>query len=723
MTVPPKPRFGLSARIFLGLGLGIITGVFFGEQVGFLGVAGRAFILLLQMPVIPFVVASLIYGLGSLTYDQALSLAKKCGLILVILWAITIAMVAVLPLAFPEWESASFFSSSLVEAPQHIDFLGLYLPSNPFQSLADGIVPAVVLFCVVLGVALIGIDRKKAVLDSLSTFMQALSRVTGLIVQLAPIGVFAIAASAAGTMRIEELGRLQIYLLTYIGVALVLAFWVMPVLVTTVTPLSYGEVTRSIRGALVTAFATGNLLIVLPLIAERANELLRRRGLVTDEAKSTIDVIVPTSYTFPSSGLLLSLGFVPFAAWYVGASLSVAQYPLFLVSGFFTFFGGAVVGIPFLLDLLRIPADMFQLFITIDVFTSRFGTLVAATHVWVFALLGATAVAGRLKFRWRKIVQFGVISLGLGLATVGALRAIFTYGFNSEYTGYRSFVEMELNTREPVRATVLDAIAPSVPHDPARSRLDEIRERGVLRVAHTKDSLPFAFRNARNHLVGFDVDMAHLLAKDIGVELEFVPIERDGLVGQLNACCDIMMSGYVVTAGRTEGVELSDTYLDSTVAFIVEDHRRDEFTTWEKIRRRAGLRLGLPGQSNYYANLLARLVPDAEIVRIESPRTYFRGGFESVDALVFVAESGSAWTLVYPAFSVTVPMPDLIKVPLAYPVPKGSPELATFVNRWIELKRKDGTIDRLFRHWILGKGAEQTEPRWSIARNVLGWID
>ena len=44
-------------------------------------------------------------------------------------------------------------------------------------------------------------------------------------------------------------------------------------------------------------------------------------------------------------------------------------------------------------------------------------------------------------------------------------------------------------------------------------------------------------------------------------------------------------------------------------------------------------------------------------------------------------------------------------------------------NTFIELKQKDGTIEALYDHWILGRDAGGTEPRWSIIRNVLNWID
>ena len=83
------------------------------------------------------------------------------------------------------------------------DFVALYIPSNPFYSLANNVVPAVVLFSIVLGVALIGTDRKPVLLDVLRVARVALSRATRFIVQLTPYGLFAIAAVAAGTRPVH----------------------------------------------------------------------------------------------------------------------------------------------------------------------------------------------------------------------------------------------------------------------------------------------------------------------------------------------------------------------------------------------------------------------------------------------------------------------------------------------------------------------------------------
>ena len=96
-------------------------------------------------------------------------------------------------------------------------------------------------------------------------------------------------------------------------------------------------------------------------------------------------------------------------------------------------------------------------------------------------------------------------------------------------------------------------------------------------------------------------------------------------------------------------------------------------------------------------------------------------GASPADAIALTAERGSTLTLLHPAYSVVVPQPGVLKVPLAYAMANGDPRLASFVDTWIELKRKDGTTDRLFEHWILGRSAEVDHRRWSVIRDVLHW--
>ena len=72
----------------------------------------------------------------------------------------------------------------------------------------------------------------------------------------------------------------------------------------------------------------------------------------------------------------------------------MSDYPRLALTGLVTFFGSLNVAVPFLLDLFRIPADTFQLFLATGVVNSRFGTLVAAMHTVAVALLGTCAMTG-----------------------------------------------------------------------------------------------------------------------------------------------------------------------------------------------------------------------------------------------------------------------------------------------------------------------------------------
>ena len=69
-------------------------------------------------------------------------------------------------------------------------------------------------------------------------------------------------------MSLEELGRLQTYILSFVVAVLILTFVVLPGLVAVLTPFSYRDVIRASRTALITGFVTGNLFIVLPMLID-----------------------------------------------------------------------------------------------------------------------------------------------------------------------------------------------------------------------------------------------------------------------------------------------------------------------------------------------------------------------------------------------------------------------------------------------------------------------
>lgn len=733
MTVVPKSklqpspssqstlRVSLSNQVVLGLVLGLGVGIGVGELTAVFHDIGKAFILLLQMTVLPYIMLSLITGLGHLSYDDIKMLARKVGVLLMCSWALAFLVILLMPLAFPVSESASFFSTALIEPPEAVNFLTLFIPANPFHALANNAVPAVVLFSIAIGIALVGMEQKHGLLEDLMVLNRAMTRVTQFVSRLTPLGVFAIVASAAGTMSTEEFGRLQVYLVIYIVLALLMTFWVLPTLITSVTVLTYQEVVGQTRDVLVTAFATGSALIVLPLLVERSQEILRQSRLTTEDTEATVEVIIPAFTSFPKLGTLLPMSFVLFAGWYAGTPVSTEQYPALIGAGLVSFFGSIHVAIPLLLDLLHIPVDLYHLYLAVGLITDRFATLLTTMNNLLLTLLGACAVGGLLTVQWGKLLRSVVLTIVFIAMIIGGARVFFSHALHNEYRKDKILASMQL-LRNPGPVTIHQS-PPSTNalSDPQQSRLKRLWADGILRVGYLPDSLPFTYFNSAGQLVGFNVEMAHTLARELGVWLEFVPIRRGlTMADQLRSgYCDIIMADVAVTPERAQTMAFSVSYMDQTLAFIVKDYRRGDFNSREAIRRLKAPRVGVLNVQ-YYIDKVHRYVPQASIRVLNSINEFFDNRGEELDAFVFSAEAGAAWTLLYPAYTVAIPQPDVLAVPLAYPLPRGDGEWINFINSWIELKRKDKTIASLYDYWILGKNIVPKQPRWSVLRNVLG---
>ena len=710
----------LSTRIFIGLLSGVAAGLFFGELVADLKLLGDAFIKLLQMTVLPYIVVSLIAGFGRMDGPQLRRLALRGSAVLVAIWGLALVVIFLAPLAFPALDSASFFSSPAEFESQDTDLLELYLPANIFYSLSNNLVPAVVLFSIFMGIALISVRDKEAVLLFFDGLSDALGHINRIIVQLTPYGIFAIAAAAAGTMTVEELSRVQVYLVTYIALALVITFWIFPGLVSAVSGIPFREVLHTFRDALVTAFATGNQFVVLPLIAENCKTLLERHRVPREEASAAIDVIVPVSFNFPSLGKMLVLLFVLFAAWFTDTDLGLSQKLGLAFNGLFSLFGSINVAVPYLLDELRIPSDMFQLFLVTGVVVGRFGAMLAALHIVVLSVIGTLAMCGHLRLSWAATGRY-LMTSGLALAVLFiALRTYFQVFVPPPPDRQAVLDSIELRT-ERVSAKVRKeprfiekALQPG-------NRFNRILERGTLRVGYRPSNLPCTYLNRSGEVVGFDADMAHTLARDLDLELRLIPFEFDQLgpllqSGQL----DIAMSCIASLPDRYHVAAFSDAYLDLHMAMIVPDHQRSRFTGLGERGYQGDISVALVG-SHYFKPRLKAAAPGATFVELESAEAFFTATTPPADVLVLSAEEGAAYTFRYPRFSVVLPERPL-RVPAGYALPRNEAEWKEVVSNWIDLKRKDGTIEDLHQYWMLGGATRKKEPRWSIVRDVLGWL-
>lgn len=719
---PPRKRLSLSARIVIGLALGIALGVTVGEPIGVLQPLADIYIRLLQMTVLPYLAVTLVVALGSLAPATAWRLARIGGVLLLVTWALALAVIGLLPAALPPFESAAFFSHALVEPRQPLSLVETYVPSNPFNALANAVVPAVVLFCCAIGVALIGIPRKRALLTGLRTLEAAIVRVTHFVLATTPLGVLAIAAVAAGTLDLATLQRLQGYFIVFAAASLLLAFVLLPLLVMAVTPLRYREVVGCAGDALLTAFVANSAFIVLPVLIERTRALLRQRGLGSADGDATIEVLLPLSFVFPNAGKLLTLLFVPFVAWQAGTPLGAADTASLFGAGVFAYFAKAQVALPFLMDLVQVPHDYFQLYIPTTLVTGKFDSMVSAAALVAAGLLGGAAAGGQLRFAPARIALSAAAALLLTLATFAGLRALLAAAIDTEFRKGEALASMHA-PRGPLPVVVLDA--PPAPDQGSGSAFDRIRARGALRVAFVQDRPPFAFRNRAGELVGMDIELAGRLARDLGVyRLEFVPaVDWAGLTDLLIDNRADVAFGVPYSGAMLPILRYSAPYIDGVLGFAMPDAARHDYASVAAMRRHAPLVLGLRNDSAALRGLLREHLRGVDLgfAEVREPREFFDGRRPEVDAMVLLAQEAAAWSLLYPAFSVVVPQPDPIALPVGVVVRHGHNELARFIDDWLVIEKSSGALNRAHAYWVLGQGAEPPPRRWSVLRDVFGW--
>ena len=709
----------LFSHILWAIGAGILVGLFFGETIRPLGIVATGFIRLLQVNVLPYLLGSLIISLGSRGASEMRLLARYGIGLLLFVWGLTLLLVVASPLAFPAFSGAPVFG--LEEPPPTIDWLDLYIPANLFHALANNLIPAVVLFGILAGVALGQMtgDKKATLLHALAAFNEAMARVSRMILRLTPSGLCAIAAVTAGELHFEDVLRLQLWFHFYAGGTLLITLWVLPSLVARLTDVSYGRFIGAMRGAIITAAAAGDALVVLPLIAESAKTLLSERGASPEGADRAVSVAVPLLYNFPHVGKILSLAFLPFAAWYSGSSLGLQQVLLLVTTGPLSLFGSINAAMPFMLDLLHLPADLFELFSISSILNSRFGAMTSAAHIAALGVVIAAAMMGAIRISPRHLLRYLLVTVALmGVFVIGT-RAIFSWVLPPAPSGLSTLSSFAL--RPPlVAASVVSATTPSQKPEAGR-RLQEIKDRGVLRVGYFDDAVPWTFVNASGTLVGYDIEAAHRLAGQLGVRLEFVPTHRastEPSVALTDGRIDILMTGFTATVSRAERMELSHSYSSEHVGFLVRDFDRRRFDTLASLNADQDIVIAVPPVEGAI-EAVQSMLPRAQTRNYLSVEEALADS--SVTAMLTTLERAYYWSRVYPEFTAIRPQEVKAATIVVYALPYGELDFRNLVDLWIETRQANGESEDAYNYWVRGRALVARSPRWSVLANVLGW--
>ena len=233
----------------------------------------------------------------------------------------------------------------------------------------------------------------------------------------------------------------------------------------------------------------------------------------------------------------------------------------------------------------------------------------------------------------------------------------------------------------------------------------------MLRVGFQEDYIPYSFLNSQGKLVGMDVDLVAKLAQELGVAVELVPYKRTTQQQQMeDDHFDIAISGISVTLERSERMLLSEPYLIVNLALIVPDHRRNEFESEDRINEMENPHIAVL-EGSLFEEGVRQHFPHAIIDLIATPAEFFEDTQADYDVLATHAESGFAWTLIHPEYSVVNPFEHPDRAPLVIAIAGRDLALEETIDTWIRLQKMNGQIDHLKEYWIEGKDAQSTPLR------------
>ena len=401
----------LTARVLIGLVAGFIAGLvapsrFADAMVAVLAPIGTLFINLIRVTVVPLVVSMLVASIGGLTSSRALGRAGTRAILLAIV-LLTIAAVGSTLVAAPILNRIAMDRSTIQalqpngaaapgarQAPAANSRIGQWIvdlvPPNVFRAVNDDAMLPVIVFAVLFALALAGVreERRMPVLHVVEGIAEAMQRLVAGVLELAPIGVFALAAPLAARLGVAAAGAVAAYIVLVVTLTIAASLVLLYPLGTVgggMTPAAFASFCAPAQAV---AFSSRSSLAALPAMLETAEQ----SGLPPIVAGFLLP-LAASVFRF-GAAIAQTVG-VLFLARLYGMTLSPAQLATIVVTVVFATFavpgipGGSVIAMVPVLRAADVPIDGIGILLAVDAIPDMFRTTANVT--------GTMAVAAALK--------------------------------------------------------------------------------------------------------------------------------------------------------------------------------------------------------------------------------------------------------------------------------------------------------------------------------------
>ncbi|UUZ78978.1 ABC transporter substrate-binding protein [Paenibacillus sp. P26] len=228
------------------------------------------------------------------------------------------------------------------------------------------------------------------------------------------------------------------------------------------------------------------------------------------------------------------------------------------------------------------------------------------------------------------------------------------------------------------------------------TKLDQIKKAGKIIVGTSADYPPYEFHkeiNKKDEIVGFDIEIAKAIAKDLGVQLEIKDMKFDGLLAALDSGnVDFVISGMTPTPERQKSVDFTKVYYTAVQKVVVRAEDKDKIKSVDDLKgKKVGAQKGATQEQ-----IVKEQMPNSElkaIFKISDLMLELKN--KKVDALVVEQPVANA----YLAKNKDLVVSDIaLKTEdsgSAIAVKKGNADLAGAMNKTLDKLIADKTIDKL----------------------------
>lgn len=223
--------------------------------------------------------------------------------------------------------------------------------------------------------------------------------------------------------------------------------------------------------------------------------------------------------------------------------------------------------------------------------------------------------------------------------------------------------------------------------------VDKIKKSGKLVLGTSPDYPPYEFINGKNEIVGFDIEIAKELAKDLGVKLEIKDMKFDGLLAALQSGnVDIVLAGMTPTDERKQNVDFSKIYYTSLQGIVVRTEDKDKYNSLDAL---AGKKIGVQ-KGSIQEGLAKDQIKNADIKALgKVTDIMLELKNKKVDAIVVEKPVAEAYVNKNPDLSIpAVTVTQSEENGSAVAVKKGSSDLIEALNKSLDRIIKDKLVDK-----------------------------